>query len=360
VVRANVRGLRSVLVVIFFKEVALLHCVEQDLGPFNTLGLASRALCVSYDTPAQLPEITELAAAGRRLFVLGGGSNVVLAPRISSVVVRTATKGVQRVCDRGNDVLVQVQAGEGWHDFVAFSLAQGWYGLENLALIPGTVGAAPVQNIGAYGVELDSRVHSVQAWNIPEGRMIEFSAADCGFSYRDSLFKRSPPGHWLIVSVTFCLNKEWRPVISYPDLQRHPGIAGAAGRLTARDVFNSVCAIRQAKLPDPAQLGNVGSFFKNPVVDQAQFVRLKAAWPGIVAYAQPGGMWKLAAGWLIDQAGWKGYRSGPVGVHQRQALVLVNYGGATAHDIIELATEIKADVQNKFGVTLEQEPVTVR
>lgn len=338
----------------------MLHCVEQDLGPFNTLGLASRALCVSFDSLDQLPAITQLATAGKRLFVLGGGSNVVLAQRINAVVIRTATRGIQVVQQDDQHVFVRAQAAEPWHDFVAYSLSQGWYGLENLALIPGTVGAAPVQNIGAYGVELDQRVHSVQAWNIPEGRMVEFSAQDCAFSYRDSLFKRAPAGRWLIVSVCFRLSKVWKPVVSYPDLVRHPRILAAGEHLAPSDVFESVCAIRRAKLPDPAVLGNAGSFFKNPVVSHAHFLRLKAAWPGIVAYAQPGGDWKLAAGWLIDQAGWKGYRSGPVGVHQRQALVLVNYGGASAHDIIELATEIRTDVQEKFGVALEQEPVAVR
>lgn len=338
----------------------MLQCVEQDLSAFNTLGLKARACCVFFRQQGDLPAISELAQQRRRLFVLGGGSNVVLAEQIGAIVVRTASRGIQQIDETAEEVIVEAQAGENWHDFVSYCLSRGWLGLENLALIPGTVGAAPVQNIGAYGVELDQHVHSVLAWNLAEGRIVEFSAADCGFSYRDSFFKREPAGRWLIVSVRFRFRKAWQPVLSYPDLQRHPRLQAAAGNISAHDIFDSVCAIRRAKLPDPAVLGNAGSFFKNPVVDHRQFIHLKSGWPDIVAYPQNGTHWKLAAGWLIDRAGWKGFRDGPVGVHQRQALVLVNYGGATAGDIIDLATRIKVDIQEKFGVLLEQEPVSVR
>lgn len=338
----------------------LLHCVEQDLGTLNTLGLPARAMCVSCESETDLQALSELAARHRRLFVLGGGSNVVLAQHISALVVRPAFTGIEVLHDGLDQIIVQAHAAENWHGFVAHCLVRGWHGLENLALIPGTVGAAPVQNIGAYGVELEQRVHSVVAWNIPEKRRVELLAADCGFSYRDSLFKRSAAGQWLILSVRFALSRQWQPVLTYPDLQRHPTIQAAGSGVTPQDVFNSVCSIRRSKLPDPAVVGNVGSFFKNPVIDASTFLAMKARWPGIVAYSQPDGRWKLAAGWMIEQAGWKGYRDGAVGVHERQALVLVNYGGAVAADILELAASIRADIFEKFGVMLEQEPVTVR
>ncbi len=241
---------------------------------------------------------------------------------------------------------------------MAHCLAQGWPGLENLALIPGTVGAAPVQNIGAYGVELDQRFHSLLAWDLQAGREVEMGPEDCRFAYRDSVFKRDAPGRWLIVAVRFRLPVEWRPVLEYPDLQRHASLQQR--EVLPRQVFDAVCEIRRGKLPDPAVLGNAGSFFKNPVVEAGRYRRLKAEHSGLVAYAQPDGRYKLAAGWLIDQAGWKGRRAGPVGVHERQALVLVNYGGATADDVLGLAEQIKASVSQRFGVLLEQEPVIFR
>ncbi|NYT49303.1 UDP-N-acetylmuramate dehydrogenase [Parapusillimonas granuli] len=333
---------------------------DQDLSAFNTLGLSSRARrYVRYTDRGRLDEVSELAREHGPVFVLGGGSNVVLAPQVAGLVVKVATSGV-RLLDQGDDhVLVEAEGGEVWHDFVARCVAAGWDGLENLALIPGTVGAAPVQNIGAYGVELDQRFHSLLAWDIARRRMVEMGPRDCGFAYRHSVFKEAGPGRWLIVAVRFILPRPWAPVLDYPDLRRHAELVRGAG-LTARRVFDAVCEIRRSKLPDPAVLGNAGSFFKNPIVTAQALETLRLGHPDIVAYRQPDGVsYKLAAGWLIDRAGWKGRRMGPVGVHDRQALVLVNHGGASADDVLSLAAAIRSDVLERFGVALEQEPVNV-
>lgn len=329
----------------------------KDLSSMNTLGLVSHAsACVAFTDEAQLPELTRLASAYDHALVLGGGSNVVLAPQLSGLVICTQTQGIALIADTPDAWLVEAQAGETWHNFVDKCLAKGWAGLENLALIPGTVGAAPVQNIGAYGVELDTRIDQVHAWDIQQGKRRVFSRDECEFAYRDSFFKRQPAGRWLITRVRFRLPKPWVPQLSYPDLSACREMA-AAGRLTPRQVFDAVCAIRQSKLPDPAVLGNAGSFFKNPVVDASVWEGLKAGFPDLVGYPQPDGTFKLAAGWLIDRAGWKGRRQGAVGVHDRQALVLVNFGAATSAELLTLAQSICADVYARFGVRLEQEPV---
>lgn len=331
-----------------------------DLTPSNTLGLAATARhLVRYQSAQQLAELTELALGYDDVFVLGGGSNVVLPPQLDCLVIKVESGGVRLLEENDTHFVVEAQAGEVWHDFVDDCINNGWYGLENLALIPGTVGAAPVQNIGAYGVELDQRFHSLDAYNLRTGTQVQMSAKQCGFSYRNSFFKQQPAGQWLILRVRFNLPRQWTPVLSYPDLQRHSMLAAAGDQVSARQVFDAVCQVRQAKLPDPVVLSNAGSFFKNPVVNAQAYQAIKAQWPGLVAYPQPDGCYKLAAGWLIDQAGWKGRRLGAVGVHQDQALVLVNYGGASARDIHALSQTIKADVQQRFGVLLEQEPVNV-
>ncbi|MEN4917590.1 UDP-N-acetylmuramate dehydrogenase [Achromobacter spanius] len=332
--------------------------VAQDLTRLNTLGLASRAdAFVTLDDPAQLPALSELARQASPLLVLGGGSNLVLPERVPGLVARVAFKGV-RLLEAGQDAwLVEAAGGENWHGFVSACVAQGWDGLENLALIPGTVGAAPVQNIGAYGVELEERFHSLTAWDVRQARYVEMRAADCRFSYRDSAFKHDEPGRWVIVSVRFALPRPWRPVLGYPDLLRHERLAG--GSPSARDVFDAVCDIRRVKLPDPAVTGNAGSFFKNPIVSAPQRDELADRFPGLVSYAQADGRYKLAAGWLIDQCGWKGRALGAAGVHDRQALVLVNRGGATAADIMGLARAVQDAVAERYGVRLEPEPVVI-
>ena len=338
----------------------MLHVINQDLTSFNTLGLRSQAQAfVSCVSAGQLPALSDLAQAYPDVFILGGGSNVVLASHISSLVVKMDTTGVQILDETASEWIIEAQAGERWHSFVQHCVGNGWNGLENLALIPGTVGAAPVQNIGAYGVELDQRFHSLLAWDMQHQKLIEMGPEDCQFSYRNSFFKQAGQGRWLIVAVRFRLPKAWQPVLGYPDLQKHAVLQQAGSAVTAKQIFDAVCQIRQSKLPDPAVLGNAGSFFKNPVVSAEMYRSLKAEHPDLVAYAQPNGSYKLAAGWLIDQAGWKGKSMGPVGVHDRQALVLVNKEGGTAHDITALANAIKADIASRFGVMLEQEPVQV-
>ncbi|NYT67858.1 UDP-N-acetylmuramate dehydrogenase [Pusillimonas noertemannii] len=332
---------------------------DEDLSSFNTMGLPSRATVLArYGDAAQLPELSELAQRYGKVFVLGGGSNVILEPHLSGLVVKVQAQGVRLLSESDEELVVEAQGGENWHGFVSQCVDQGWHGLENLALIPGTVGAAPVQNIGAYGVELDQRFHSLLAWNLRQGRLVEMGAADCGFAYRDSVFKRAPAGTWLIVALRLKLSRRWLPVLDYPALAGHASFKQSPAP-TARQVFEAVCDIRRSKLPDPAVLGNAGSFFKNPIVDALAYECIRSAHPDVVAYAQGNGAYKLAAGWLIDRAGWKGRRLGPAGVHDRQALVLVNHGGATAQDIRRLADAVREDVQRRFGVTLEQEPVSV-
>lgn len=340
--------------------IPVLSPAPKDLQLLNTLGLrawAGRYLAITHAD--QLVELSELWQRDKpALFVLGGGSNVVLSERVAPWVVHMQTQGCTCIDTTASHHIVEAQAGENWHRFVGYCLQQHWRGLENLALIPGTVGAAPVQNIGAYGVELDQRFHSLLAWDVHRACYMEFGPADCAFAYRDSFFKRQPMGRWIIVRVRFALPRQWQPVLSYPDLQRHPVLSGG-DPVSAQQVFDAVCEIRRAKLPDPAVVGNAGSFFKNPVVSAETCHRLKSRYPDLVAYELPDAQWKLAAGWLIDRAGWKGHRRERVGVHSRQALVLVNLGNAVAGDISTLANDIRNDVANRFGVMLEQEPVAV-
>lgn len=333
---------------------------QQDLTPFNTLGLSANAShLVRYQAHDNLAQLAELAQSHRHVFVLGGGSNVVLPPQFSGLVIKVESSGIRLLKATDTHYIIEAEAGQVWHDFVDTCVSNGWYGLENLALIPGTVGAAPVQNIGAYGVELQHYIHSLLAYNLHSATTLELSASECEFAYRDSFFKRQPMGQWLILQVRFSLPRLWSPVLTYPDLQRHSGLLATAGKVSARQVFDAVSKIRASKLPDPATLANAGSFFKNPIVDQETYTLLKAEWPNLVAYPQAEQHYKLAAGWLIDQAGWKGKRLGPVGVHSRQALVLVHHGGGSADDIRALADTISADVYQRFGVLLEQEPLSV-
>lgn len=336
-----------------------LRVASVDLTDQNTLGVVSKAQnLVALNSLAQLPGVTELAAKYQDVFVLGGGSNLVLPPLWSALVLKVGFKGVAFVGELADCWLIDVAAGESWHGWVRDATQRGWSGLENLALIPGTVGAAPIQNIGAYGVELQERTESVTAWNIPQGYFKTFSREECAFAYRDSIFKRAAPGTWLIISVRFRLPKVWAPVLGYPDLQRYfRSDSGDAEAPSAQEVFEAVCAIRRAKLPDPAELGNVGSFFKNPVIPPELHAQLLKTHPDVVSYPQSNGMYKLAAGWLIDRCGWKGRRVGAVGMHASQALVLVNYGGAQADEVLALASAVRASVQERFGVALEIEPV---
>ncbi|MFP6556816.1 UDP-N-acetylmuramate dehydrogenase [Paraburkholderia sp. B3] len=331
------------------------------LRAHNTFGFDVRArLACRIDTEAALTEAArDPRAAGLATLVLGGGSNIVLTRDFDGLVLLVALRGRRVVREDEEAWYVEAAAGENWHDFVAWTLEAGMPGLENLALIPGTVGAAPIQNIGAYGLEMAERCVSVRMIEMASGAVVEFDAAQCAFGYRDSFFKREGRDRYVITAVTFRLPKQWRPNAAYTDLARALAESGRAEAPDARAVFDAVVAVRRAKLPDPQLLGNAGSFFKNPVIDAAQFDVLLEREPQIVSYRQADGRVKLAAGWLIDRCGWKGRALRTAAVHDRQALVLVNRGGATGADILELAQAIRRDVEARFGVLLEQEPVSL-
>jgi UDP-N-acetylmuramate dehydrogenase len=311
-------------------------------------------------------------------FVLGGGSNIVLTGDVKPVVLKVEIQGRRLVAETERAWIVEAGAGERWHDVVAWTLAQGWPGLENMALIPGTVGAAPVQNIGAYGVELQDRFDSLDAVDLQTGQPFTLEAAQCGFRYRDSVFKHAPSaeggmglaGRALITRVRLRLPKPWKPVLGYLDLEKKMAETGIT-QPTPQQIFDWVCAIRRAKLPDPAVIGNAGSFFKNPTVTPEQCADIIARDPKIVYYQLDDGSIKLAAGWLIDACGWKGKSIGQAGVYDKQALVLVNLGGnetgedgsgpkgATGGEVMTLAKAIQTSVYERFGIMLEPEPVVV-
>ncbi|AIR91580.1 UDP-N-acetylmuramate dehydrogenase [Pseudomonas cremoricolorata] len=298
-----------------------------------------------------------LAAAAQRdlpVLVLGGGSNLLLTRDVDALVLQIASRGRRVLGDVDQRVVVEAEAGEPWHPFVLWSIAQGLCGLENLSLIPGTVGAAPMQNIGAYGVEIKDVFAGLSALDRQTGEVREFSLEECAFAYRDSVFKASP-GRWLILRVRFALSRTLDPHLDYGPVRQRLLERGIQ-QPTAQAISDAICSIRREKLPDPAVLGNAGSFFKNPVVSAECAERLRVAYPGLVAYPQGPAEVKLAAGWLIEQAGWKGYREGDAGVHQQQALVLVNHGHATGAQLHALARKIQADIRARFGVELEMEP----
>lgn len=351
---------------------------DVDLQPFNTLGLHARAAHFAEltDEADLAPLLAAAKAEGWPVQLLAGGSNIVFAGDVSGLTIRLNLRGIKRCATVANllstaaqtsaiqqrpddTVIIEAAAGEGWHEFTQYTLAQGWVGLENLSLIPGSVGAAPVQNIGAYGVELADVMHSLRAYDRLQARVVELSAADCGFAYRDSIFKSQQAGRYVILAVRFALSTSHALVLGYGDI-RNALVAAGIETPTASDVAQAVIAIRQAKLPDPALLGNAGSFFKNPLLPSAQVEQLQRQFPGLVAYpaqAQVPGWQKVAAGWLIEQAGWKGYRRGAVAVHERQALVLVHFGGGNGADLLALAADIVASIQARYGIHLEQEPV---
>ena len=296
-------------------------------------------------------------------FVLGGGSNIVLTGDVKALVLKVEIMGRRLVEENAKSFIVEGGAGENWHDFVAWTLEQGCPGLENLALIPGTVGAAPVQNIGAYGVELQDRFVSLDAVDLQTGNIFTLNAAQCAFGYRDSVFKHASTtlglaGRALITQVRFSLPKPWKAVLGYADLEKkvHETNADAP---SAQQIFQWVCDIRRAKLPDPAVIGNAGSFFKNPTVTPEQCADIIARDPKIVYYHLADGSIKLAAGWLIDACGWKGKSVGNAGVYEKQALVLVNRGGATGGEVMTLAKAIQTSVYERFGIRLEPEPMVV-
>ncbi|MBY8946525.1 MULTISPECIES: UDP-N-acetylmuramate dehydrogenase [unclassified Pseudomonas] len=329
---------------------------QVSLKPFNSFGIDVRAqLFAEAHSDADVREALAYASTqALPLLVIGGGSNLLLTQDIPALVLRMATQGIRVLQDDGVQVVVEAEAGEAWHPFVLWTLEQGFCGLENLSLIPGTVGAAPMQNIGAYGVEIKDVFAGLTALDRQTGELRDFSLEECNFAYRDSLFKHET-GRWLILRVRFALSRASHLKLDYGPVQQRLAGQGIT-EATPSDVSRAICSIRSEKLPDPAVLGNAGSFFKNPLVSRALAEELQTQYPDLVAYPQADGQMKLAAGWLIDKAGWKGFRDGDAGVHALQALVLVNYGGATGHDIANLAQRIQRDIAQRFKVELEMEP----
>ena len=347
-----------------------------SLQTYNTFGIAAKALQLVRVTATEPLQtlLRDPVWREKPKFVLGGGSNIVITGDVKPLVIKMENKGRQLLREDDRHWLVQAESGENWHDLVAWTLAQGWPGLENLALIPGNVGATPVQNIGAYGVELQDVFDSLDAIDLDSGDLFSLDAAQCAFAYRDSVFKHGPDqaqhgsrymglaGRAAILRVRFRLAKKWRPILGYADIQRKIATTGQS-QPTALEVFGWVCEIRRAKLPDPAVLGNAGSFFKNPSVSPEQCADIIGRDPGVVHYPMLDGSIKLAAGWLIDACGWKGKSVGQAGVYEKQALVLVNRGGrespCTGGEVMTLAKAIQTSVYERFGILLEPEPVVV-
>jgi UDP-N-acetylmuramate dehydrogenase len=358
------------------------------LQGFNTFHIVAKAQqLVRITCEADLLEVLadpELAACPK--FVLGGGSNIVLTGDVKPLVLKVEVPGRRLQQETAKAFIVEAGAGENWHEFVAWTLDAGYPGLENMAMIPGTVGASPVQNVGAYGVELQDRFDSLDAMDLQTGRVFSLNAAQCAFGYRDSVFKHTSAGtvaaaapdapcpthhqglglkdRALILRVRFAIPKVWKPVLGYADIEKKM-TEHACTRPTARQLFDWVCAIRRAKLPDPAVIGNAGSFFKNPTVTPEQCADIIAREPRVVHYLLADGSVKLAAGWLIDACGWRGKSVGQAGVYEKQALVLVNRGagtdgnGATGGEVMTLARAIQTSVYERFGILLEPEPVVV-
>ncbi|MGV3636450.1 MAG: UDP-N-acetylmuramate dehydrogenase [Flavobacteriales bacterium] len=327
-----------------------------SLKAYNTFGIeASADRLGRFSSAAELREILahpEVKEAP--LLILGGGSNILFTQDFRGTVLLNEMPGMAVVNENADHVWLKVGAGVVWHDFVLQCVEHGWGGVENLSFIPGKVGAAPMQNIGAYGVEIKDTFSSLEALRIADGEVITFDKEACAFGYRESFFKRAGKGQYVILSVTFRLDKEPTLNTTYGNIQQELERRGIS-EPTLRDVSDAVIAIRRSKLPDPAVLGNAGSFFKNPVVAQAVADAIKAEHPDLVIYPAGAGQVKLAAGWLIERAGLKGYARGSHGVHDRQALVLVNRGGATGSDIHALSEHVLRTVQARFGVELERE-----
>jgi UDP-N-acetylmuramate dehydrogenase len=338
----------------------LLLETDVPLAAMNTFGVAARAARLvrvhSQLDVRQLVDHPEFGIAPK--LILGGGSNLLLTGDPRQLVVKVEIQGLRVVRDDSDATIIEAGAGVSWHELVRWSLAQGHAGLENLALIPGTVGAAPVQNIGAYGLELAERFHALDAVDLTTGRVVTLDATACRFGYRDSLFKHELAGKSVITQVRLRLPKPWVPRIGYVDLERHFAKLGVAAP-DAQQIFDAVCAIRRSKLPDPAVLGNAGSFFKNPVVNRTIRNEILEDFPEIVSYPLEDGSYKLAAAWMIEACGWKGRELGRAAVDARHALVLVNRGGASGKEIKALAEAVQQAVRQKFGITLEFEPLVV-
>jgi UDP-N-acetylmuramate dehydrogenase len=328
------------------------------LHHLNTFGVeATAARYVRFESVDEIRDfLREDRFYRKRCLIMGGGSNLLFVNDFDGTILHPAFKGIEVLDDDGRRLRVKALAGETWDDLVAFAVAHGWGGLENLSFIPGDVGASAVQNIGAYGVEVEALIDRVEAIELATGKRVFFSAADCGFGYRRSNFKGPWQGRFIITAVVFNLDRRSEPVLDYPGVKAAVAGLGPTGPATVRQ---AVIAIRQNKLPDPAVIGNAGSFFKNPVIDGNALGGLLSRYPDLPHYPQSEDRFKLAAGWLIERCGWKGKRVGRAGVHDRQALVLVNLGGAAGREILELSEQVKRAVADTFGIGLEREVTVV-
>jgi UDP-N-acetylmuramate dehydrogenase len=331
-----------------------------SLKHFNTFGIdVSAKYFAQFNSVNELHELLEFnqrptTNEKRPTLILGGGSNILFTKDFDGLVLKNEMLGIKEIKEDEHHVYVQVGAGVNWHHFVLHCISNGWAGIENLSLIPGNVGASPMQNIGAYGVEIKDVFYSLEAFHIRDKRIVNFSLNDCEFGYRDSVFKRKFKSEFVITDVTYRLNRIPQFNTSYGAIEQELEKMGVK-ELSIQAISQAVINIRSSKLPDPAVIGNAGSFFKNPEISSSQFAVLSSQHPGIVGYPLPNGNVKLAAGWLIEQCGWKGYRKGDAGCHEKQALVLENYGNAKGSEIFNLSEEILQSVKEKFGVGLERE-----
>jgi UDP-N-acetylmuramate dehydrogenase len=325
-----------------------------SLKPYHTFGINVMARqMASFADREALAEVLE-AIPGQPRLILGGGSNVLFTKDFDGIVLSNEVKGLDVEAEDEDYVYVRAGAGENWHGFVLYCIERGQGGVENLSLIPGCVGASPMQNIGAYGVEVKDVFQELEAYHLEDGRVERFTLNDCGFGYRESIFKGKYKNQFVILNVTFRLRR--KPVFhtTYGAIEQELERMGVK-ELSIKAISDAVIHIRSAKLPDPRQIGNAGSFFKNPTVSGELYGRLHETYPNMPAYPVEGGAMKLAAGWMIEQCGWKGYRKGDAGCHERQALVLVNYGNASGKEIYDLSEDILRSVEQKFDVSLERE-----
>jgi len=327
-----------------------------SLKPFNTFGInVFSSFFSAFSNIQELAELLEFSEKEKlNCLTIGGGSNLLFTKDYDGIIIKNELDGIELVREDDSYYFVKAAAGVGWHNFVLHCIENNYGGVENLSLIPGSVGATPLQNIGAYGVELKDIFHELEAFDITTKTITKFSLNDCAFGYRESVFKRQLKGKYIITSVTFKLTKQ--PVFNtkYGAIEQELEKMGCT-ELSIKNISNAVINIRSSKLPNPKEIGNAGSFFKNPVIDNELYAKLISLYPTIPVYPAPNNKHKLAAGWLIEQCGWKGYRKDDAGCHSKQALVLVNYANASGKEIYDLSSEIVASVQQKFGVDLERE-----
>jgi UDP-N-acetylmuramate dehydrogenase len=332
-----------------------------SLKAYNTFGIDAKArYFTSFKNVDELDEAIQSPYRNFNSLILGGGSNILLTKDIDGLVLKNDMKGITELHEDSEYVYVKAGAGENWHQFVLYCISRNWAGIENLSLIPGNVGASPMQNIGAYGVEIDDVFWDLEAYHIGEKRLVTFTKSDCEFGYRESVFKRKYKNQFVILNVMFQLRKKPRFNTSYGAIEQELTNMGVK-ELSIKAISDAVISIRSSKLPDPAQIGNAGSFFKNPEIEVDKYHWLQSKFPNIIAYPTSNNKMKLAAGWLIEQCGpqegisWKGYRVGDAGCHAKQALVLVNYGTAAGNEIVNISEQIIKTVKEKFEVELERE-----